>query len=48
MLMQLFVQQEAEWGYIVKGKGRATAFAGGATARTFDLQAGDTWVFPTK
>ena len=36
----------SEWGYVVSGKARATAFAGGATARTFDLQAGDTWVFP--
>ncbi|CAO1633789.1 unnamed protein product [Parajaminaea phylloscopi] len=35
----------AEWGYVLSGKGRTTAFVGGATARTFDLQAGDTWVF---
>lgn len=47
-LRELHWHKEAEWGYIVQGKGRATAFAGGATARTFELQAGDTWVFPTK
>lgn len=47
-LRELHWHKEAEWGYILKGKGRATAFAGGATARTFELQAGDTWVFPTK
>ncbi|TFK48189.1 Bicupin oxalate decarboxylase/oxidase [Heliocybe sulcata] len=35
-----------EWLYIVSGTGRATAFAGSATARTFDFQAGDTGVFP--
>lgn len=37
----------SEWGYIISGKGRTTAFTGGATARTFDLQAGDTWSFAT-
>ncbi|PWN43932.1 Bicupin oxalate decarboxylase/oxidase [Ceraceosorus guamensis] len=46
-LRELHWHAGAEWGYIVKGKGRATAFAGGATARTFELQAGDSWVFPT-
>ncbi|EST08594.1 Cupin 1 [Kalmanozyma brasiliensis GHG001] len=46
-LRELHWHKNAEWGYIVKGKARATAFAGGATARTFDLQAGDSWVFPT-
>lgn len=35
-----------EWLYIIHGKGRATAFAGGSTARTFDFQVGDTGVFP--
>ena len=35
-----------EWLYIISGHGRATAFAGGSTARTFDLQTGDTAVFP--
>ena len=35
-----------EWLYIISGHGRATAFAGGATSRTFDLQTGDTAVFP--
>jgi oxalate decarboxylase len=35
-----------EWLYIISGHGRATAFAGGSTARTFDLQNGDTAVFP--
>ena len=47
-LRELHWHKNAEWGYIVKGKARATAFAGGATARTFDLQPGDSWVFPTK
>lgn len=47
-LRELHWHKNAEWGYIVKGKARATAFAGGATARTFELQAGDSWVFPTK
>ncbi|SPO47674.1 related to oxalate decarboxylase [Moesziomyces antarcticus] len=46
-LRELHWHKNAEWGYILKGKARATAFAGGATARTFDLQQGDTWVFPT-
>jgi oxalate decarboxylase family bicupin protein len=35
------------WLYVISGHGRATAFAGGSAARTFDLQAGDTAVFPT-
>ncbi|KAI0702825.1 Bicupin oxalate decarboxylase/oxidase [Cerioporus squamosus] len=35
-----------EWLYIISGHGRATAFAGGSTARTFDFQPGDTAVFP--
>jgi oxalate decarboxylase len=35
-----------EWLYIISGHGRATAFAGGSAARTFDLQNGDTAVFP--
>ncbi|KDQ55996.1 hypothetical protein JAAARDRAFT_208248 [Jaapia argillacea MUCL 33604] len=35
-----------EWLYILSGHGRATAFAGGSTARTFDFQTGDTGVFP--
>ncbi|KAK0547116.1 hypothetical protein OC845_004272 [Tilletia horrida] len=46
-IRELHWHKNAEWGYIVSGKGRATAFAGGATARTFDLQGGDSWVFPT-
>lgn len=46
-IRELHWHKEAEWGYVVSGKGRATAFAGGATARTFELQAGDSWVFPT-
>ncbi len=46
-IRELHWHKNAEWGYVVSGKGRATAFAGGATARTFNLQAGDTWVFPT-
>ena len=36
----------SEWLYIISGHGRATAFAAGSTARTFDLQTGDTAVFP--
>ena len=32
--------------YFVKGNARATAFIGGAAARTFDFTAGDTAVFP--
>ncbi|RDX41584.1 Bicupin oxalate decarboxylase/oxidase [Lentinus brumalis] len=35
-----------EWLYIISGHGRATAFAGGSTARTFDFQPGDSAVFP--
>jgi len=35
-----------EWVYILHGQGRATAFQGGSSARTFDFQAGDTAVFP--
>lgn len=35
-----------EWLYIISGHGRATAFAGASTARTFDFQTGDTGVFP--
>ena len=35
-----------EWVYIISGHGRATAFAGGSTSRTFDLQTGDSAVFP--
>jgi oxalate decarboxylase len=35
-----------EWLYILSGYGRATAFSGGSTARTFDFQTGDTGVFP--
>ncbi|KAB8338852.1 hypothetical protein FH972_021796 [Carpinus fangiana] len=35
-----------EWLYFVSGHARATAFLGGANARTFDFSAGDTAVFP--
>lgn len=47
-LRELHWHSTSEWGYVIKGKGRATAFAGGSTARTFELQAGDSWTFPTK
>ncbi|KAK0529612.1 hypothetical protein OC842_004186 [Tilletia horrida] len=46
-IRELHWHKNTEWGYIISGHGRATAFAGGATARTFELQAGDSWVFPT-
>nr|BAQ25796.1 oxalate decarboxylase 1 [Grifola frondosa] len=36
-----------EWLYIISGTGRATAFAGSSSSRTFDFQPGDTAVFPT-
>ncbi|KAI4216181.1 MAG: hypothetical protein L6R36_009350 [Xanthoria steineri] len=35
-----------EWLYFHKGQARATVFLGGGLARTFDLRAGDTGVFP--
>ena len=35
-----------EWLYVISGHGRATAFAGGSAAKTFDLQTGDSAVFP--
>ncbi|EMD34942.1 hypothetical protein CERSUDRAFT_116466 [Gelatoporia subvermispora B] len=35
-----------EWLYIISGTGRATAFAGSGSSRTFDFQPGDTAVFP--
>ncbi|KAH9851260.1 Bicupin oxalate decarboxylase/oxidase [Lenzites betulinus] len=35
-----------EWLYVISGHGRATAFPGGSSARTFDFQPGDTAVFP--
>jgi oxalate decarboxylase len=35
-----------EWLYFHSGHARATVFIGGATARTFDFQSGDTAVFP--
>ncbi|KAL9048717.1 MAG: hypothetical protein Q9162_007578 [Coniocarpon cinnabarinum] len=35
-----------EWLYFHQGQARATAFLGGANARTFDFTAGDTAVFP--
>ena len=38
--------QAEEWLYFVQGNARATAFIGGAAARTFDFTAGDTAVFP--
>ena len=40
------VVQAEEWLYFVSGDARATAFVGGAAARTFDFTAGDTAVFP--
>ena len=43
----LFTLRISEWIYIISGKGRATAFAGSASSRTFDLQAGDSAVFPS-
>lgn len=46
-LRELHWHRNVEWGYVVKGKGRATAFSGNAKARTFDVQAGDTWLFTT-
>ena len=42
----LLILGTSEWLYIISGHGRATAFAGGSNARTFDLQTGDTAVFP--
>ncbi|KAL9933958.1 hypothetical protein V8E36_007040 [Tilletia maclaganii] len=45
-LRELHWHKNTEWGYIISGRGKATAFAGDATARTFNLQAGDSWVFP--
>ncbi|OCH90128.1 Bicupin oxalate decarboxylase/oxidase [Obba rivulosa] len=35
-----------EWLYIISGTGRATAFAGSSSSRTFDFVPGDTAVFP--
>ncbi|KAJ3032797.1 hypothetical protein HDV00_007139 [Rhizophlyctis rosea] len=37
----------SEWQYYISGKARLTAFQGGATARTFDFQSGDTAVIPS-
>ncbi|KAH9914068.1 Bicupin oxalate decarboxylase/oxidase [Epithele typhae] len=45
-LRELHWHTADEWLYIISGHGRATAFAGGSTARTFDFQPGDTGVFP--
>lgn len=45
-LRELHWHREDEWLYIISGHGRATAFSGGSAARTFDLQTGDTAVFP--
>ncbi|KAL4264668.1 RmlC-like cupin domain superfamily protein [Pleurotus pulmonarius] len=45
-LRELHWHTKDEWLYIIHGKGRATAFAGSSTSRTFDFQAGDTGVFP--
>ncbi|KAL0952681.1 hypothetical protein HGRIS_006923 [Hohenbuehelia grisea] len=45
-LRELHWHVKDEWLYIIHGHGRATAFAGGSTSRTFDFQAGDTGVFP--
>ena len=39
-------QQAEEWLFFAQGTARATAFLGGANARTFDFRAGDTAVFP--
>lgn len=38
--------KKSEWIYVIQGHGRATAFGGLATARTFDMQVGDTAVIP--
>ena len=38
--------QAEEWLYFHQGTARATAFLGNSSARTFDLTAGDTAVFP--
>lgn len=46
-LRELHWHKDVEWGYVIKGQGRATAFSGNAKARTFDVQAGDSWVFTT-
>ena len=35
-----------EWQYYLEGQGRMTVFASGATARTFDYQAGDLGYVP--
>ncbi|KAH8092616.1 Bicupin oxalate decarboxylase/oxidase [Cristinia sonorae] len=45
-LRELHWHTADEWLYIISGTGRATAFAGSSTSRTFDFQAGDTAVFP--
>ncbi|KAI0742956.1 Bicupin oxalate decarboxylase/oxidase [Daedaleopsis nitida] len=45
-LRELHWHTADEWLYIISGHARATAFAGGSTARTFDFQPGDTAVFP--
>ncbi|KAF9782135.1 Bicupin oxalate decarboxylase/oxidase [Thelephora terrestris] len=45
-LRELHWHSQDEWLYIISGHGRATAFAAGSAARTFDLQTGDTAVFP--
>jgi oxalate decarboxylase family bicupin protein len=46
-LRELHWHRNVEWGYVVRGRGRATAFAGPGRARSFDVQAGDTWLFTT-
>ncbi|KAF9456907.1 RmlC-like cupin domain-containing protein [Collybia nuda] len=45
-LRELHWHTKDEWLYILHGHGRATAFSGSSTARTFDFQVGDTGVFP--
>ncbi|KAI0651084.1 Bicupin oxalate decarboxylase/oxidase [Trametes meyenii] len=45
-LRELHWHVNDEWLYVISGHGRATAFPGGSSARTFDFQPGDTAVFP--
>ncbi|EIW56396.1 Bicupin oxalate decarboxylase/oxidase [Trametes versicolor FP-101664 SS1] len=45
-LRELHWHTNDEWFYVISGHGRATAFPGGSSARTFDFQPGDTAVFP--
>jgi len=42
----LLTLRTLEWLYVISGHGRVTAFAGSSTARTFDIQTGDSAVFP--